>query len=193
MGGTDPIYRKDSTLKNIVGMGIYSPSWMRADYPDLPAVGRFESKSFEPDKWSPAYNLAAFANRLPDDTFWAARQVMAFSDEDIRAIAQTAQYSDQKAERWIADSLIDRRDRIGRTYFTRVLPLVDFAVRGAGELVFTDVARPAWVRAVPPIQGGVVDVRQSDGQADDAHRVEWRCTGAPPRRTLPRAATCWRW
>ena len=64
---------------------------------------------------------------------------MAFSDEDIRAIAQVAQYSDPAAERWIADRLIDRRDRIGRTYFAKVLPLDDFAVRGA-DLAFTDRA-----------------------------------------------------
>ena len=32
------------------------------------------------------YDVAPFANRLPDDTFWAARQVMAFTDDDIRAI-----------------------------------------------------------------------------------------------------------
>ena len=75
--------------------------------------------------------MAPFANRLPDDAFWAARQVVAFTDEDIRAIVQVAQYSDPKAERWIADCLIERRDRIGRTYFAKVLPLDDIAVRGA--------------------------------------------------------------
>ena len=85
------------------------------------------------------YDVAPFANRLPDDAFWAARQVAAFTDEDIRAIVKVAQYSDPKAERWIADCLIERRDRIGRTYFAKVLPLDDIAVRGA-ELTFVDLA-----------------------------------------------------
>ena len=61
---------------------------MRAKYPDLPSVGRFESETFDPEEWTPLYELAPFANRLPDDTFWAARQVMAFTDEDIRAIVE---------------------------------------------------------------------------------------------------------
>ena len=40
---------------------------------------------------------------------------MAFTDEEIRAIVQTGQYS-QPAEDWITATLIERRNRIGRTY-----------------------------------------------------------------------------
>src|SRR5262245_63623145 len=109
---------------------------MRGNYPKWPAVGRFESATFEPNAWTPNDELAPFANRLPDDTYWAARQVMAFTDDDIRAIVHAAQYSDPNVERWIADSLIERRNRIGRTYFARVLPLDNFEVRN-NELTFT--------------------------------------------------------
>ena len=137
--GRDPIYGQDTALRNIAGLGIYTPAWMRAKYPGLPAVGGFDSKTFEPDKWINLYDVAAFANRLPDDAFWAARQVAAFTDEDIRAIVKVAQYSDPNAERWIADCLIERRDRIGRTYFAKVVPLDDIAVRGT-ELTFVDLA-----------------------------------------------------
>jgi hypothetical protein len=137
--GRDPVYGRGTALRNIAGAGIYTPAWIRAKYPDLPAVGRFECEHFEPEAWTPNYDVASFANRLPDDTFWAARQVMAFSDEEIRAIVRVAQYSDARAEAWIADCLIERRNRIGRTYFDKVLPLDGFAVRG-NELVFTDLA-----------------------------------------------------
>jgi hypothetical protein len=137
--GRDPIYARNTAITNVVTFGLYAPRWMRASYPDLPAVGRLDSKTFEPDKWVPLYDLAPFANRLPDDTFWAARQVMAFSNEDIEAIVQAAEYSDPNAARWIADCLIERRDRIGRTYFDKVLPLVGFAVRD-NVFVFEDLA-----------------------------------------------------
>jgi hypothetical protein len=137
--GRDPIYARDNTIKNAVTFGVYAPRWMRASYPDLPGVGRFDAETFEPDKWVPLYDLAPFANRLPDDTFWAARQVMAFGDQDIRAIVQAAEYSDENAARWIADCLIERRNRIGRTYFEKVLPLVGFADR-EGVIVFEDLA-----------------------------------------------------
>jgi hypothetical protein len=137
--GRDPVYAQGSAVRNMAGLGVYSADWMRAKYPDFPAVGRFESATFEPDKWTTLYEIAPFDNRLPDDTFWAAKQVMAFTDEEIRAIVQVARYSDPAAERWIVDSLIERRHRIGRTYFARVLPLDDFAIVG-NELRFTDLA-----------------------------------------------------
>jgi hypothetical protein len=153
--GREPVYGQRHTIRNLVGLGIYTPAWMRAKYPNLPGVGRFESATFEADTWTPNYDVAPFANRLPDDTFWAARQVMAFTDDDIRAIVRVAQYSDQNAERWIADSLIERRNRIGRTYFARVLPLDNFEIRD-GELVFTDLAA----------RHGFAEPRR--------YRVEWR-------------------
>jgi hypothetical protein len=123
---------------NMLGLGIFTRDWMRARYPtDLPDVGRFDGATFDPEAWKTAYPIAPFENRLPDDTFWAARQVMAFSDDEIRAIVRTGQYG-QEAEDWITNSLIERRNRIGRLYFARVLPLD--AIRVSGDsLQFEDL------------------------------------------------------
>ena len=95
---------------------LATPAWMREKDSDLPEVGAFGSSTFDPEAWTSADPLPPFVNRLPDDTFWAARQVMAFTDEEIRAIVQTGQYS-KPAEDWITATLIERRNRIGRTYF----------------------------------------------------------------------------
>ncbi|MBM3811326.1 MAG: hypothetical protein FJW20_06785 [Acidimicrobiia bacterium] len=46
--------------------------------------------------------------------------------------------SKRSSEDWIADSLIKRRDKIGRGFFSRVLPLDGFAVQD-GKLVFVDL------------------------------------------------------
>ena len=43
---------------------------------------------------------------------------MAFSDEMIRAIVKTGQYSDPVAEKHLADVLIKRRNKIGQAYLT---------------------------------------------------------------------------
>jgi hypothetical protein len=126
--GNDPLYARGQTVKNIVGMGIYSQPWMRAKYPEYAAAGRFEYATFDPEKWTTEYELAPFANRLPDDTYWAAKQVMAFTDEEIRALVNTGQYRDPDAAAWIAECLIARRDRIGRAYFRKVLPIDNFRV-----------------------------------------------------------------
>ncbi|MBI1940606.1 MAG: hypothetical protein HYS33_03760 [Acidobacteria bacterium] len=122
-----------------LSLGLYVPRWARARYPKFPAVGRFEYATFDPETWVPEYRNPAFANRLPDDAFWAAKQVMAFTDEEIRALVKTGQYSDQRAEDWLVRCLIERRNKIGRAFFTKVLPLDRFAVRD-GKLAFQDLA-----------------------------------------------------
>ena len=99
-----------------------------------------------PEAWTTAIRCRRSLNRLPDDTFWAARQVMAFTDEEIRAIVQTGQYS-KPAEDWITATLIERRNRIGRTYFSRVLPLDRFRVGETRWRSTTWASRYGFVRA----------------------------------------------
>ena len=123
--------------KRIVTLGLAAPAWTREKSADLPEVGAFGSRAFDPEAWTPADPLPPFENRLPDDTFWAARQVMAFTDEDIRTIVRLGQYS-QPAEDWITGTLIERRNRIGRTYFARVLPLDHIRLQD-NALVFDDL------------------------------------------------------
>jgi hypothetical protein len=122
-----------------VTLGLYVPDWARADYGGIRSVGRFEWEVFEPEEWKSNSPVPAFDNRLPDDAFWAAKQVMAFTDEQIRAIVKTGAFSDPEAEEWIAECLIQRRNKIGKAYFTKVLPLDHFAVTD-GVLVFEDLA-----------------------------------------------------
>jgi hypothetical protein len=136
--GNDLLFDRGQTLKNIAGMGFYSQRWMRAKYPKFSSVGRFEYVTFEPEKWTTEYELAPFANRLPDDTYWAAKQVMAFTDEELRVLVATGQYSDPDAEEWIAQCLIARRDKIGQTYLKKVLPLDNFRLEN-GELAFDNL------------------------------------------------------
>ena len=128
-----------SAAAEFFSLGLDVPRWMRAHYPKLPAVGRFEAEVFDPEKWVPFYPSPAFDNCFPDDAFWAAKQVMAFSDEEIRALVKTGQYTDRRAEDWIVQCLIKRRDKIGKAYFAKVLPLDRFEVRD-GRLTFDDLA-----------------------------------------------------
>jgi hypothetical protein len=126
--------------KQMVTFGLAVPYWARAKFPDNRAVGGFDSAAFRPDQWIPDYPNSAFLNRLPDDDFWAAKQVMAFSDEQIRAVVKVAQFSDPRAEKYVADTIIARRDKIGKTFFPKVLPLDRFAIEN-GKLVFRDLAQ----------------------------------------------------
>lgn len=136
--GNEYLFSWKPPIAQLATLGLYVPRWARADFPDLPSVGRFEWEVFDPETWVPEYYNPAFANCLPEDAFWAARQVMAFTDEEIRAIVQTGKYSNPEAEDWIVTCLIRRRDKIGRTYFSKVLPLDRFEIRN-GSLFFEDL------------------------------------------------------
>ncbi|MBZ5585848.1 MAG: hypothetical protein LAQ30_27380 [Acidobacteriia bacterium] len=122
-----------------LSLGLYAPTWMRADYPHIREVGHLEYETFDPERWRNNYPNPAFDLRTPGDTFWAAKKVMAFSDDAIRAVVATGRYSDRRASEWVSKCLIERRNRIGRTFFNDVLPLDGFSVRD-GRLYFEDLA-----------------------------------------------------
>jgi hypothetical protein len=87
----------------------------------------------------PEYPNPAFLNRLPDDEFWMDKQIVNLRDEELRAIVETGEYSDPRSSQWILKCLIERRDKIGRAAFAKVLPLDGFAVR-QGRLEWEDLA-----------------------------------------------------
>ena len=137
--GNEYLFSWRPAAMELFTLGLYVPRWARARYPHLPSVGLFESRLFDPERYHTEYPNPAFNNRLPDDTYWAAKKVMAFSDGDIRAIVETGEYSDPRAREWVAECLIERRDKIGRTYFDKVLPLDHFRVEDE-RLHFEDLA-----------------------------------------------------
>jgi len=118
-----------ATLRRMFSFGVFPQDWELVDYPKINGVGHFQSKLFDPDEWVSNFPNPAFLRRLPDDEYWAATHVMAFSEEDIRAIVETGQYSDPGAVAYITQTLVERRDRIGRKYFNKVLALDRFEVR----------------------------------------------------------------
>jgi hypothetical protein len=65
------------------------------------------------------------------DAFWGAKIVMSFSDEDLRAIVETARISNPAAEAHLLDVLQQRRDKIGRYWFDKINPLDRFVVEAA--------------------------------------------------------------
>jgi hypothetical protein len=72
-------------VAQLVSFGFYAPAWMRADFPHVPAIGNFEYRAFDAEQWHSNYQNTAFELRTPGDTYWAAKKVMAFSDNAIRA------------------------------------------------------------------------------------------------------------
>ena len=138
--GYEYLFQKDKALKRMATLGFYLQPWQTVDYNENREIGRFEGDRFDPLTWHSRVPAAALLRARDDDTFWAARRVMAFSDSMIRALAKTGKYSDPAAENLLAETLIKRRDKIGQAYFTRINPLVDFALDGSGVLTFENAA-----------------------------------------------------
>ena len=60
---------------------------------------------------------------------------MAFTNDEIRAIVKTGQLSDPAAETYLANTLIARRDKIGRQWLATMNSFDNFAIV-EGELEF---------------------------------------------------------
>ncbi len=147
--GWEYLYESGTTMKRLVTFGFYLSPWQTVEYAEHGAIGRFEGDVFDPEGWKPRVPTAAFLRARPDDTFWAARRVAAFSDEMIRAIVKTGSYSDPAAEKHLAEVLIKRRNKIAWTYLLKVNPLVDLALDGSGRLIFSNAAVQAKAAPVP--------------------------------------------
>jgi len=137
-----PFFSWSEAAKNFFSLGLHVSYVDFAKYPHLPSVGRLEAKTFDPERWVPEYPNPAFRNALPDDEFWAAKQVMSLTDADLKAIVETGEYSDPRAAEWVTQVLIARRDKIGKAFFARVLPLDRFAVRDR-QLAWEDLSGTA--------------------------------------------------
>ena len=176
--GWEYLFEGNQALKRLVSFGFALSPWQTVDYEKHDSIGRFEGDVFQPSLWKPRVPTAAFRHARPDDGFWAARRVMAFSDAMIRAVVATGEYSDPAAGRYLADVLIKRRNAIGREYLAAINPVTDPALDNAGTLTFRNAALDAGVAAAPgELPRGLVRVRQrdrrepSDWEHDRRHRA----------------------
>src|SRR5262249_25969491 len=86
------------------------------------------------------YPNPAFQNLTDADGYWAAKIVMSFTDAEIRAIVHTGRLSDPAAEEYLAKTLIQRRDKIGRLWLTRLSSFDSFELTPDGDLKFDHLA-----------------------------------------------------
>ena len=138
--GWEYLWEPKPVFARIATLGLWDRPWIRAKYPDHPSIGNFESTYFEPEKWKPEYPNPAFLNMTDQDAYWAAKIVMSFTEEDIRAIVKTGKLSDPEDEDYLVTTLIERQNKIGRTWLTRLPSFDEFEWTAAGELRFTHLA-----------------------------------------------------
>jgi hypothetical protein len=139
----------DTTRRRFFSFGFALSPWQTIQYAEYPSIGKFEGDRFDPRQWRPQTPTTAYLEMRDDDAFWAARRVAAFTDEMIRAAVHTGEYSDPAAEKYLADVLIKRRNKVTSTYLTAVNPIVSPRLDGSGRLTFENAAVAAGVAGGP--------------------------------------------
>jgi hypothetical protein len=133
-------YETDATLRRLWSFGFALSPWQTVPYVEYSSIGKFEGERFDPRDWRPQTPTTAYMELRDDDAFWAARRLTAFTDELIRAVVHTANFSDPAAEKHLADVLIQRRDKIKSVYLTAVNPVVNPRLADDGRLTVENAA-----------------------------------------------------
>ena len=184
--GNEYIWEARPTFVTMLTLGLYVRPWLKVHYPDLPAVGRFEAGYFSPERWKPEYPNAAFDNARPDDLFWGAKRVMAFTDEAIFAVAETAEFANPEATAYMAQTLVTRRDKIAMAWLNAVLPVDDLDLSPAGALSFRNIAVRHKMASAPETYE--IAVARFDNATGATTPIGEPITGAGPTFDLPEDA-----
>lgn len=175
----------DEMAKSLFTLGIWQPKWSKDEIPVYyPSVGRFSSSDFDPVAWRPNMPSAAFDNMMDSDGYWGTRIVAAFTPELVRAAAHAGQFTDPRAEGYLADTLLSRRAKILRHWLALVTPLERFRVGplrdGTQQITFTDLA----------VQTGIAPARTQYGYRfyrtnGERHPLTERLTTGQPAIQVP--------
>jgi hypothetical protein len=146
--GWEHFYQGDTTTKRLWSFGFALSPWQTVNYVERPSIGKFEGDRFDPRTWRPQTPTTAYMELRDDDAFWAAQRIAAFSDEMIKAIIHTGEFSDPASEQLLVDIMIKRRDKILRTYLPAVNPIVTARLE-ADRLTFANAAVAADLAKAP--------------------------------------------
>ena len=75
-------------LRSVVSLGLYRKKWEEPVPMPYVSLGYFENETFRPGGWVPDYPNPAFERCTNRDGYWGAKIVMAFGDDEIRAIVE---------------------------------------------------------------------------------------------------------
>ncbi|MEJ7599049.1 MAG: hypothetical protein WKG01_14165 [Kofleriaceae bacterium] len=127
-------------LKALFAFGLWKRAWESQKPTPWPSVGYFSADHFDPETWHERYPYPIFNQADPADAYWAARLIMRFDRPLLEAVVATAQLTDPAAARYLVDTLLARRAKIGAAYLDGVTPLEQLELRD-GRLCGVDVAR----------------------------------------------------
>lgn len=133
------------TEKAFLSLGIWEKPWQKRwreagekTHPSS-AIGYFDNRRFDTGKFKPELPYYAFKDLTAADGFWAAKIIMSFSNDDIKAIIKSGELSQLDDQNYLLDILSNRRDLIGKHWFSQTNPLDNFKIEN-NALIFDDLA-----------------------------------------------------
>ena len=148
MFGHEYMVDYEESFKAFLGLGFWKKPWQKrwdeaGQKSGAPSLGYFDNRYFNPGRYKTQLPYFSFKDLTRADGYWAAKIIMKFTNEDIDAIVSTGEYSDGETQKNLARTLIERRDLIGRFWFSQANPLDEFrlsSIGGAYEVRFEDLA-----------------------------------------------------
>ena len=123
--------------KNLVTLGLNVEDWEDLEYTRWTSVGAFQSTIFKPEGWREVWPYAPIRSSRPDDDYWAAKIVGSVTREHLDALVQAADYPEDGAAEYVAQTLMERRQKILHYFLGQVSP-VEARLQGE-ELILTDM------------------------------------------------------
>ncbi len=119
-------YQPLSTL----AVGLWKRPWEYQTETPWKSIGTFSAEHFDPLTWKGAFPYWPYSEMDAADAFWAAKTIMRLDRNDLEAIVKKGKLSDPKAADYLVNTLLERRNKIGKIYLEAVTPLDDFSIRG---------------------------------------------------------------
>ncbi|MCH8028219.1 MAG: hypothetical protein IID63_08880 [candidate division Zixibacteria bacterium] len=125
-------------LVSTLTLGLKTWPWEGGGGVEHRSIGYFESQIFQANKFDPIVPNPAFEEMTYADAFWAAKIIMSFDEEDLRALVRAGKYSDSQAEKYLLKTLLERQQKIGRHWFSKVNPLDEFDFDNSDGAILID-------------------------------------------------------
>jgi hypothetical protein len=159
----------ENQSKAALALGLWKRPWEDRKASSWRCVGSIAGRDFDPRQWREAYPYWPFFESDSADAFWAAKIVMRFDRPLVEALVATGQLSSPVAARALVDTLMARRENIGRAYLETVTPLDALHVEDAGgarKLCGVDLGTSYGIA-----HGGIVERIDDTGRVLDAITV----------------------
>jgi hypothetical protein len=153
------------SLKAMFAFGLWHRRWELQHDTGWKEVGYFGTGTFDPTRWKERYPYAPLHLADRADEYWAAKIVMRFDRPLITALVHQGELVDAGAERYLVETLLARREAIGRAYLDEVTPYDNIEL-SSGGVCGVDLARHYGIATDGQLEvDGVAHPIDADGRA----------------------------